>query len=68
MKTLGVIPARCGSNVIPKKNMKILNCKPLVTYTIEAAIASNLDRVVVTTDCNEIAEISKICGAEVVMR
>ena len=48
--------------------MKILNGKPLVTYTIEAAIASNLDRVVVTTDCNEIAEISKICGAEVVMR
>jgi CMP-N,N'-diacetyllegionaminic acid synthase len=68
MKTLGVIPARCGSKGIPKKNMKILNGKPLVTYTIEAAIASNLDRVVVTTDCNEIAEISKICGAEVVMR
>ncbi|MDB4245820.1 acylneuraminate cytidylyltransferase family protein [Amylibacter sp.] len=68
MKTLGVIPARCGSKGIPKKNMKVLNGKPLVTYTIEAALASNLDRVVVTTDCNEIAEISKICGAEVVMR
>ncbi len=68
MKTLGVIPARAGSKGIPKKNIKLLHGKPLVAYTIEAAIASNLDRVVVTTDCEEIAKISKICGAEVMMR
>jgi CMP-N,N'-diacetyllegionaminic acid synthase len=68
MKTLGVIPARGQSKGIPKKNIKLLNGKPLVVYTIEAAIASNLDRVVVTTDCKEIAKVSKISGAEVVMR
>lgn len=68
MKTLGVIPARGGSKGIPKKNIKLLNGKPLIAYTIKAAIASNIDRVVVTTDCKEIAKISTICGAEVVMR
>lgn len=68
MKTLGIIPARGGSKGIPKKNIKLLNGKPLIVYTIEAAIASNIDRVVVTTDCKEIAKISTICGAEVVMR
>jgi N-acylneuraminate cytidylyltransferase len=68
MKTLGVIPARGGSKGILKKNIKLLNGKPLITYTIEAAIASNLDRVVVTTDCQEISIISKKCGAEVIMR
>ena len=59
MKTLGVIPARGGSKGIPKKNIKLLNGKPLIAYTIVAAIKSNLDRVVVSTDCLEIAKISK---------
>ena len=68
MKALGVIPARGGSKGVPKKNIKLLNGKPLIAYTIEAAIASNLDRVVVTTDCKEIEKISKRYGAEVVMR
>ena len=68
MKTLGVIPARGGSKGIPKKNIKLLNGKPLIAYTIVAAIKSNLDRVVVSTDCLEIAKISKKYGAEVIMR
>jgi len=68
MKILGVIPARGGSNEIPRKNIKLLNGKPLIVYTIESALASNLDKVVVSTDCKEIARISKDHGAIVVMR
>lgn len=68
MKILGIIPARGGSKGIPRKNIKLLNGKPLIVYTIEAALASNLDRVIVSTDCKEIAGISKEYGAEVMMR
>ncbi len=68
MKILGIIPARGGSKGIPRKNIKLLNGKPLIAYTIEAALASNLDRVIVSTDCEEIAGISKEYGAEVMMR
>ena len=68
MKILGVIPARGGSKGIPKKNIKLLNGKPLIAYTIEVALASNLDKVVVSTDCEEIASISKEYGADVIMR
>ena len=68
MKILGIIPARAGSKGIPKKNIKLLNGKPLIAYTIEAALASNLDRVIVSTDCKEIAGISKEYGAEVIIR
>ena len=68
MKILGIIPARGGSKGIPKKNIKFLKDKPLIAYTIEASLASNLDRVVVSTDCEEIANISKEYGVEVMMR
>ncbi len=68
MKILGVIPARGGSKGIPKKNIKLLKGKPLIAYTIEAALNSKLDRVIVSTDCEEIAEVSKKYGAEVMMR
>ena len=68
MKILGIIPARGGSKGIPKKNIKLLNGKPLIAYTIEAALASNLDGVVVSTDCEEIANVSRKYGAEVMMR
>ena len=68
MKIVGIIPARCGSKGIPKKNIKPLNGKPLIAYTIESALASNLDRVVVSTDCEEIAKVSKEYGAEVMLR
>ncbi len=66
MKVLGIIPARGGSKRIPRKNIKILAGKPLIAYTIETAIKSkNIDRLIVSTDDEEIAEISKKYGAEV---
>ena len=52
--TLGVIPARGGSKGVPGKNIKKLLNKPLIQYTIEAAIKSNLDRVIVSTDCKKL--------------
>lgn len=68
MRIVGVIPARSGSKKIPVKNIKVLKGKPLIAYTIKAALSSNLDRVVVTTDCKNIADISRQFGAEVIIR
>jgi len=63
---LGLIPARGGSKGLPKKNIKPLLGKPLIAWTIEQALASKyLDRVVVSTDDKEIAEISKKYGVEI---
>ena len=63
---LGLIPARGGSKGLPRKNIKPLLGKPLIAWTIEQALASKyLDRVVVSTDDKEIAEISKKYGAEI---
>ena len=64
--TVCVIPARGGSKGIPRKNIKIFNGKPLISYTIETALKSpSIDRVIVSTDDAEIAEIAKEFGAEV---
>ena len=68
MKTIGIIPARGGSKGIPKKNIKLLNGKPLIAYTIDAALKSCIERVIVSTDCHEIREISLKFGAEVIQR
>lgn len=68
MKILGIIPARGGSKGISKKNIKPLNGKPLIAYTIEASLASKLDRLIVSTDCENIASVSKQYGSEVIMR
>ncbi|HWQ95965.1 MAG TPA: acylneuraminate cytidylyltransferase [Candidatus Methylomirabilis sp.] len=63
---VGIIPARGGSVRVPLKNIKLLNGKPLIAYTIETAIESGvLDRIIVSTDHDEIARISKEFGAEV---
>jgi CMP-N,N'-diacetyllegionaminic acid synthase len=63
---LGLIPARGGSRAIPRKNIKRLNGKPLIAWTIEAALRSNsLGSVVVSTDDEEIARIAAELGAEV---
>ncbi len=63
---LGLIPARGGSKGIKKKNIRNLLGKPLISYTIECSRAcSFLDKVIVSTDDPEIAEISKEWGAEV---
>ncbi|SVE12913.1 uncharacterized protein METZ01_LOCUS465767, partial [marine metagenome] len=63
---VGIIPARGGSVGVPLKNIKNLNGKPLIYYTIQSAVESNcLDRIIVSTDHDEIAAISKSLGAEV---
>ena len=65
-KILGLIPARGNSKGIPRKNLTIFDNKPLLQWTIEAAIKSkSLDRIIVSTDDYEIAEFAKKLGAEV---
>jgi len=66
MKIIAVIPARSGSKGVPDKNIRILVEKPLIAYSISAAIKSKLiDRVIVSTDSEKYASISKDYGAEV---
>ena len=66
MNTVAIIPARGGSKGIPRKNIKELCEKPLITYIIETALrVEELDRVIVSTEDKEIAEVAKKCGAEV---
>lgn len=62
---LAVIPARGGSKGIPGKNIRELCGKPLIAWSIEAALMSDsVDRVVVSTDCGEIARVAREYGAE----
>ena len=66
MKTVAIITARGGSKRIPRKNIKEFCGKPILAYSIEAALQSGLfDTVMVSTDDEEIAEIGKKYGAEV---
>ena len=61
-----VIPARGGSKRIPRKNIKEFNGKPIIAYSIEAALKSNcFDQVIVSTDDVEIVEVAKKYGAQV---
>lgn len=65
-KILAIIPARGGSKGIPRKNVRELNGKPLIAYTIEEAIKSKyMDRVVVSTEDEEISAVSRKFGAEI---
>ena len=60
MKKIAIIPARGGSKRIPRKNVKDFLGKPIIAYSIEAALQSGLfDEVMVSTDDEEIAAISK---------
>tara|TARA_Y100001960_G_C14608061_1_gene794305 strand:+ start:57 stop:758 length:702 start_codon:yes stop_codon:yes gene_type:complete len=66
MHIVTVIPARGGSKSIPKKNIRLLNGKPLLSYSINYSLKSEIvNNTVVSTDSIEIAEISKDYGAEV---
>ena len=66
LKTIAIIMARGGSKGLPKKNVKLLNGKPLIAYSIEDAINSGVcDTVLVTSDDDEIIQISKQYGATV---
>jgi pseudaminic acid cytidylyltransferase len=63
---LAVIPARGGSKRIPRKNIKVFCGKPMIAWSIEAAMRSNcFDRIVVSTDDDEIAQVARDYGAEV---
>jgi len=66
MSAIAIIPARGGSKRIPQKNIKTFLGKPIIAYSIEAAINSKLfDEIMVSTDDNEIAEIALKYGAKV---
>jgi N-acylneuraminate cytidylyltransferase len=63
---IAVIPCRGGSKRVPRKNVRLLHGKPAVAYTIEAALMSGVfQSVIVSTDSEEIAEVSRAYGAEV---
>jgi CMP-N,N'-diacetyllegionaminic acid synthase len=68
-KNLAIIPARGGSKGIPRKNIREIAGKPLVAWSIEQALASKfVERVIVSTDDEEIAEVALSHGAEVPFR
>lgn len=69
MKKIAIIPARSGSKGLKDKNIIDLCGKPLVAYSIEAAIKTGaFDRVIVSTDSEHYADISRMYGAEIMMR
>ena len=69
MPILAVIPARGGSKGIPKKNIRLLAGKPLISYSINTALDSKyISKVIVSTDSREIAEVAASFGAEIVFR
>lgn len=66
MKRIAIIPARGGSKRIPRKNIKLFLGKPIIAYSIKAALDSKLyDTVMVSTDDEEIKNIAMKCGAAV---
>lgn len=67
--TVAIIPVRGGSRGIPRKNARLLAGKPLLAYTIEASLAAErIDRVYVSTDDDELFEIARRYGAQVIER
>ena len=66
MSCVALIPARGGSKGIPRKNIKLFNSKPLIYWSIKIALDSDkIDRVIVSTEDEEIADISRSFSAEV---
>jgi len=66
MRNVALIPARAGSKTVAKKNIKLLNGIPLIAYTIKTALKNpRINKVIVSTDDEEIAGIAKKYGAEV---
>lgn len=65
-KILAIIPARGGSKRVPKKNIKLFFGQEIIKYPIKAAIGSNVfDKIIVSTDCEEIKNVAVSAGAEV---
>ena len=66
MSLTAFIPARGGSKGIPNKNIKIFDGKPLILWSIESAkLSKGVDQIIVSTDCQNIADIALMEGAEV---
>lgn len=66
MRVLGLIPARGGSKGIPRKNVRLLGGRPLLAWTVDAALAARrLTRVILSTDDREIADVGRALGVEV---
>ncbi len=63
--SLAIIPARAGSKSVKNKNIRLFNGKPLIAWTIEQAVASQVSRVIVTTNSEQIRDIAIKYGAEV---
>ena len=64
LRSVAVLPARGGSKRIPRKNVRVMNGRPLIAWAIEGALASSaFDAVVVSTDDPEIADVSRAAGA-----
>ena len=60
MKILAIIPARGDSARLPGKNIRVLGDKPLIEWSIDVARkVPNIDKIFVSTDCNDIADVSK---------
>ncbi len=69
MRILAVIPARGGSKGIPRKNIRLMNGYPLISYAIRTALSSRyITDVVVSTDSDEIADVARLYGAHVIRR
>lgn len=69
MKILAIIPARGGSKGIPRKNIRLMNGKPLIYYAINNALKCKyITDVIVSTDDEEIKNIAEMCGAKVIIR
>ncbi len=69
MRCLGIIPARGGSKRLPRKNLSLLGGRPLVAWAIEAARgAKRLDRLVVSSDDEEVLEIASRCDARMALK
>lgn len=65
LKVIAIIPARCGSKGLSNKNIRLLNGKPLLAYSVEAAIESEIfDTVHVSTDSKKYADIASMYGAD----
>lgn len=68
-RVLGIIPARGGSKGVPGKNVRVVGNKPLIVWTIEAALAaSHVDRVIVSSDDDAIIAVARSAGADVPFR
>lgn len=68
MKTIALLPARCGSKGIPHKNIHLINEKPMISYSIKALKNSIVDEIYVSTDCSEVKSVAIDYGAKVIDR